>query len=446
MYWLNEINEFPKFDILEINSDIGKKDAAKVNNKYSKALKNAQSNSVDIAIIELRKLAVLYPESGQISMLLGCCRMLDHKPEEALTSFRKAQDSSMPLDLEPKLEKYIEEAKKEVTRLSSQEHREKHKKTPIPSSAAIIEATPNRWKKKKIASRKEKKEIMKRLDSGQPRDTFVKEGFGINWVKMIVVLIIALAVIGIVAILVTSIPSILNNFRKTGEDSGEKLEWLLERLEQEQTTNTAVRNILIDFESVFYPGSETYSSETEHTSPEYTSTPRPSPTPIPSPTPEPSVNDLVEKAAINIFEAEAVGRDDPAEVYRLIENARNKLRGIDGQARATSMDLNKEEVLIKAEQLMRTVVNAACFPLYREGTDKMEEGRYLEAIDILYRAYEIYPGYLDGINTYNLGKSYAGAGMAEEANEMFQFVIDNYPGTDLAGWAQARKIPIESDE
>jgi len=442
MDWLNEIKSFPKFDIGNINPDIDIKDALKINLKYKKALENASNDSVDIAIIELRKLSVLYPEAGQISLLLACCQLWDEKVQDALKNLKRARAASLPLDLESKIGNYEQIAKAEAEKMKSKDYKSSKPKSIIPSSPAIIEATPNRWKRAKVASEREKKEIMRKLNSNQTNPTFVKEDRRFDPFKIVYIFAIIVLIVSVIAIVVFTVPKAIQSIRDSQKDSTEKLEWLLERLSREQELNPEVKRILEDFDNEFFPVNEpTITESSTESSLEPAPTPTPEPTPIPTPTPEPTASDKVREAYLMITEAQDIGRDDAKKVYELIFGAELLMEGLDENTKATGLEINKEDVSVEIDKLMRAVVNTACYSFYRDGVQHLDARRYTQAIEYFYKAYEIYPGYLDGINAYNLGKSYAGAGMAAEANEMFNFVIDNYTGTDLAGWSRARIIP-----
>lgn len=436
MDWLDEIKNFPKFDIRNIYPDIENKEASKINSKYNKALDNALNDSVDIAIIELRKLSVLYPQAGQISILLACCQIWDEKSPDALKTLKKARASTVPLDLDAKIENYEKIAALQIGKMKSGDFVSSKQKSIIPSSPAIIEATPNRWKKAKLASDREKKEIMKKLNSNQATATYVKEDRKFDPVKFIYVFAIIILIVSVISIVVFTIPKAVQSIRASQQDSAIKLEWLLERMTQEMEDSPEVKKILREFDGRFFPTPEVSATQ----QPAY-ETPSPTLSPEPTPTPEPTASDKVRRAALMISEAKDIGRDDAKKVYELIYQAEFLMEGIDDNTKATGLDINKEDVNVDINQLMRTVVNAACYPFYRDGVKSLEAGRYEDAIEHFLKAFEIYPGYLDGINTYNLGKAYAGAKMTKEANEAFMFVIENYPGTDLAGWSQRRIVP-----
>jgi len=439
MDWINEIKHFPKFDIRNVNPDIDSKDALKINLKYKKALDNALNDSVDIAIIELRKLSVLYPEAGQISLLLACCQVWDEKAEEALRSFKKVRAASTPLDLESKINEYEQIAKYEAEKMKSKDFISNKPKSLIPSSPAIIEATPNRWKKAKIASDREKREIMRNLNSNQSNPTFIKEDRKFDYFKIIYIFAIIVLIVSVIAIVVFTVPKAIKSIRAYQQDSAEKLEWILTRLSEEQEENPGVKKILEDFDKEFFPLPEpTITKEPTEIAPTSIITPEPTSTPEPTLTTAPTLNDKVKMASILISEANDIGRNDAKKVYELIYEAEKLLEGIDGNIKATGLEISKDDVDTGIENLMSTVVNAACYPFFRDGIYDFRADRYTQAIENFKNAYEIYPGYRDGLNAYNLGRSYELTGMVNEANEMFKFVVENYPGTDVASWAEYR--------
>jgi tetratricopeptide (TPR) repeat protein len=436
MDWLQEINGFPGFDLNVVSTHIYEDERQKANAKYNKALKNARNDSVDIAIIELRKLSVLYPEAGQITSLLGCCQMLDQKPEDAIKSFKRAQASILPLDLEIKIEDYLQEAKKTLEQKMTSVSFGQAGKYPIRPVSPIVEAKSSRWKKTRVASKREQREVMKQLSGAQKDETMIRQPRFINWMKVWIALGIVLVITGLIVAISIYIPRLIRSVRNTEMNASEKLEWLLNRLTSESEQESAVRRILDEYDLHFYPDASI--SDPNASKDPYSTEPTKT---LPTPSPVPTVNDIVLLAALDIGQAEAIGSDNPKRVYELIVSAREYLEGIDENAVAKGMDITAEEISIKTVQLERSVVNTACYHFYSQGRAAFNEQKYRDAISYHEQAFEINPYYLDGGNVYNLGKAYAEAGEQEKANEAFEFAIEHYPGTELAGWAAARIKP-----
>lgn len=435
MDWLGEIGKLPPLDLNESGLDISAKEAGQAIAKYDKALKNAQNDSLDIAIIELRKLVVLYPEMGQAAILLGCCQMQEDKPGEALKNFRKASLADIPMELSTSLNTYIEEAQNaRDLQLTNPEIKNNKTRYPIESIPEIIVASNGKWKKMKIASSREKREVMNSQSSPRVKETFVNEHMDINWVKVGIMTIVLLLVLGIGSLLYIYIPKAVAGIRAGGKTDS-KLEWLLTQLNEKSSKNADIEKILEEYDGTFYPTPETSQEASSHSNSAITAAP------TISPSTAPTDSDKIVLAAHAIEQAQQIGKSDPKQVMTLITQATTALQGVDEKATAPELDINAGEIMTEISQLMKNVVNAACFPYYRDGKAKMQTRDYSEAITLFQKAYDINPDYIDGGNAYNLGKAYAAAGHVADANKYFQYVIDTFPGSDFAGWASGRIKP-----
>lgn len=437
MDWQSEINAFPPFEIKESGLDVPAKEASQAVSKYEKALKNAQNDSLDIAIIELRKLVVLYPEMGQAAMLLGCCQMQENHVEDALKNFNKAGRSVLPINFVNKLDKYIKDAEATLILLQTKpEYKANRSKYPINSTPEIISTTPGKWKKVKIASEKEKREVMQSNSAPQVKETFVSEKMEINWVKTGFITLVILAIIGVGSLIYVFVPKAVDNLLNKENRSDEKLEWLLTKLTKAQTSDNEIEKILKEYDNQFYPTINSSSTISKDTVSNVTPTIAP-----PTPTTAPTDSDRIVLAARAISEAEKIGKTDPKKVMTLINEATKALLNVNENATAPSLTVNAGEIQAKALLLMKNVVNAACYPLYKDAKVKTDAKQYEQAIVLYLKVYDINPDYLDGGSAYNLGKAYSLSGQVENANKYFQYVVTKFPGTDVAKWAGARIKP-----
>lgn len=436
MDWLSEINDFPPFEMKGSGLDISAKEANQAVSKYEKALKNAQNDSLDIAIIELRKLVVVYPEMGQAALLLGCCQMQENQPNEALKNFRKAGLANLQVGYATKLEAYIKSAQNEIElQLTNPESKINKPRYPIESSPDIINAASSNRKKIKVASEREKREIMQSSSAPQVKETFVNERMQINWVKVGIVAICAIFFLGLGTVLYIYIPKAIQSIKSSDVKTETKLDWLLAQLNEKGSKNSDIEQILKDYDGTFYPTT----APTQQSSSQISNSS--STTPENTPTLEPTKNDMITMAATAITQAEQLGQTDPKQVMNLITQATTALQGIDDNATAPGLTINAGEIMAKASLLMKNVVNAECYPYYRDAKVKMDQKYFQEAIDLFLKVYDINPKYYDGGNAYNLGKAYAEAGQIANANKYFQYVVDNFPDTDVSGWASARIKP-----
>ena len=444
MDWILEISEFPKLKLAAVSGFDSERDGAKAVQKYDKAVMNAINDSVDIAIIELRKLAVLYPETGQINVLLGCCQMLEGRFDEAKRNFERALLKYLPETMHDKVLGYIEEVTKEKEESEQVQNNQKRQQqtkinAPVPE---IINASTGRWKKRKMAGEKEKREIIQRLNSPQVAETFISDKIEINWPKIAIAAIILILAAGIITVTAVFIPKLINAARQNSGATADKLEWLLNELDIHKQDNKTIEDILNGFDEKFYPGTSEYSDP--DVSKDVSSEPDPI-TPTPSVSPEPTAGDRIVRSYEKIKEAEETGRSDPAKVMVLIKEVRSELDGIDDNVTADDLQVNVGDILQIAYDLERSVVSAACYPFYRDGKASIENKDPASAVEFFKKAYDINPDYLEGGNTYNLAKAYAAIGQQATANIYFQYVVDTFPGTDYAGWSAARIKPVVSE-
>lgn len=439
MDWLLEISEFPGFDLSVDSHYASDKDVFKAVSKYEKALKNALNDSLDIAIIELRKLAVLYPEAGQVNALLGCCQILEGRYGEALRSLEKARLKDLPSPLNFKIDRYIKEATKLITDIPDSGVKRSPAAKQQHPAPEIITAKASRWKSRKLAGKKEKSELIQKLNTPHIAETFINEGIDVNWVKVAMAASVVVIIGGIVALGIYYFPKIADSLSNEGR-AADKLEWLLTELDGLKTSNSRIDQLLKDYEEKFYPpASNSGLSEGPGTA---------TPTTVaasPSPSPEPTVGDIIIEANNKVSEAESTGRTDPKKVMQLILAVRESLEGIDEKTTTEGLTVNVGDILKKAFDLEKSVVNAACYTYYRDGKSKMGAKKYAEAAQAFQSAYEINANYLDGGNAYNLGKAYSAMGETKLANTYFQYVVDTFPGTDYASWASYRIVQTISE-
>ncbi len=441
MDWILEISEFPQLELPVDSNFASERDITKALQKYNKAVMNAINDSVDIAVIELRKLAVLYPSTGQINALLGCCQMMESRFDEAKRNFERALIKDLPAGMHDKVVEYIQEAGIEKEKAAEEQlkavRQSQQAVRPVPE---IIAASAGNWKNRKMASEKEKREVIQKLNSSNVAETFINDRIEINWPKIFIVTFILMITIGIISIGVIFIPKLINAARENSNETNEKLEWLLTELEKGKASDPLIEEILKRFDDEFYPAVSVISSSDVSASESSTEI-----EPSPSPSPEPTLSDLIVDSYDKAKEAEKIGRSDPAQVMKLINEVRDALEGIDDNVTAEDLQVNVGDILQIVYQLEKSVVNAACYPYYRDGKASAEAKDFAAAAGSFKKAYDINPDYLDGGNTYNLAKAYAAMGQQETANTYFQYVVDTFPGTDYAGWSAARIKPVVSE-
>jgi tetratricopeptide (TPR) repeat protein len=99
----------------------------------------------------------------------------------------------------------------------------------------------------------------------------------------------------------------------------------------------------------------------------------------------------------------------------------------------------KDASLSMYETLNNNVSSNAIKTMYDTGKAALDKDDYATAIDNLLKVVGIDEMYQSGSALYNLGKAYQKNGDQESANQYFDKVIEKFPNTDLAGYAQANR-------
>lgn len=119
-------------------------------------------------------------------------------------------------------------------------------------------------------------------------------------------------------------------------------------------------------------------------------------------------------------------------------NENDTLTAYDALAGIDSSTL-KDASLSMYETLNNNVSSNAIKTMYDTGKAALDSSDYATAIDNLLKVVGIDEMYQNGSALYNLGKAYQKNGDQESANQYFDKVIEKFPNTDLAGYAQANK-------
>lgn len=99
----------------------------------------------------------------------------------------------------------------------------------------------------------------------------------------------------------------------------------------------------------------------------------------------------------------------------------------------------KDTSLSMYETLNSNVSSNAIKTMYDTGKVALDKGDYATAIDNLLKVVGIDELYQNGSALYNLGKAYQKNGDQESANQYFDKVIEKFPNTEIANYAQVNK-------
>jgi tetratricopeptide (TPR) repeat protein len=160
-----------------------------------------------------------------------------------------------------------------------------------------------------------------------------------------------------------------------------------------------------------------------------------------------TIMDLEEQ--IENLKAEAESAESASEVVRLEVDAYEKLLNAyvayaGGDVITAGDDLAEVEVSYLSENAtaiyseIETVVNEQYLStLFEEGYQAYSGGDYETAITDLVAVVEVEENYRDGYAAYYLAQSYRRNGDLESAAPYYQYVVDNYPGTERARTASS---------
>lgn len=153
----------------------------------------------------------------------------------------------------------------------------------------------------------------------------------------------------------------------------------------------------------------------------------------------------LEKAEADLEEAqkklsEYEGENGKVQIYETLLNAYAKYNNGDTVTAFEELEGIDEGTLADGalelyNSMKSTVESTAIDTLYQQGYAAYKSEDYETAIECMKRVVEINESYSNSL--YVLGKSYKFTGDQETANQYFSRVIELFPGTEMAGYAQA---------
>lgn len=456
MDWSDQIDRFMPLSVEDVPVFAPPVEMKQAVSTYNRALANLHGDSLDIALIALRKLASAYPLFPQPAFLLGCLMAQQGRKEEAARFIHQALSAELPEDLE-------EAAKECLAYVSVRQPETTDKIQNVPSvsqepdlpihAASILEKT-KRKSKVKLAGKRERQEVMRRAEFPEEQETYVhvkKEP--VEWLRLALPVMACLL---LVALLIWAGIHFIPSFKSpsAAENKAEiKLAWLLTQLEQMADKNEDVAALIAEYQSEF----DLTPTPVPHLSGDYTdstgmtqmtaaptttiqSSPTPSPSPIapsPTPTPDPAAVALIE--AQSAFDrAKAALPDNLAEAGMALLQAREWLAGIPEETTAEAILGNAAELSEKVEALIDDIAPSAARKLREMAEPLFKQEAYEEALVYYKAAYDLYPRSYNGGVAYYVGRCYQLLDQPEEAKPYFEFVVKNFKGRDIAASAAYR--------
>lgn len=443
---------------------------------YNRAIRNLNQDSVDIALIALRKLSSNYPEFLEAGLLYGCCLAQDGQLEQAREQLVQiASHPELPEDLAAAAEASIAAVDQDLAQmaeLSAANAKTPNGKTPqarpvpqvtlsdlpVRPADALLEKT-GRKSRVRMASEKERRDIMRRSDMPQDEATHVVfEKSPMDYLRMALPVVAGLiALILLVYFFVSVLPGLRQS--RTNVSAEDRLAYLLAEIEKKAVGDEDWQRLLTDYQTRF-DSQPTGAPTTQPTTtagttgqttaatpavPTETATPTPSPTVTPTLAPSPTTIPTQSPAVLSLRTARdlvsqglAARETDLIAATESLTQAIQLLETIPAQTTTDDSEQTAGALLAQAK--------AEYEPIYRRGAEQLrnlaaplfDRGDYEESLALYLRAYTIYPESYGGGVAYYCGRCYQMLDMPEKARPYFEFVVANFAGRDIAESAAYR--------
>ena len=432
---------------------------------YNRALVNLRSDSADVAQIALRKLVINYPLFGPASLLFGICLLEQHRLAAAAEVIERARLAGLSAQ-ETRLADALLEAIKALSPDKPTAAAETNKIAAAAKlagkpalrpdlqaglSAPILERT-GKPVKTRMASSKEVRKIMRRGDLGEQPTSAMPEQDGplaslarLDWPRLTLMVVAGLALIGVVAAAIFALrflPSLKPADRSPTDQ--ERLSYLLGRLEELAPSDTRIATLLQDYQLFAQPDLGT-SQSVALTEPALETTASETSAPTDADPTEPMVTTEVLSQTdllTQIYhEYEAALILASSDVVTAAENLHNLEKAAANMAADTSspaVPVTVKELQANISQSLDMYRTDASDRLRIQGREAYERKDHQVSLDLYLRAYALKPLAYGGGVAYYCGRNYQALGEFEKARPFYQFVIDNFAGSEVAAYAATR--------
>ncbi len=426
---------------------------------YNRAIRNLNQDSADIALIALRKLSSDYPDFLEAGLLYGCClAQLGQMKEARAQLIRTASHPQLPEDLSQAAEAAIravdqELAEQEALTVASPKAglpRQAGSQVtlsdlPVRPSDALLERT-GRKSRVRMASEKERREILMRSDMPREEETHVVfEKSPADYLRLILPVAAGLMVIAVlVFVLVRAWPDLR---REKPASADEKLAYLLGEIEKKAPADEAWQRLLTDYRTRFQIEPTTAASSTAGTSAQTsqpttmatttatttmaTTTALPTPSLTPTPTQAPELAILREADSLVSTGMDALDEDLVLAAESLMQ-AIDLLEGIPADTTSADIDRTAGELLDRARAQYEPIYKRAAEQLRLIAAPLFGQAEYEQSLSYYLRAYALYPKSYGGGVAYYCGRCYQLLDKPDEARTYFEFVVENFDGRDIA--------------
>lgn len=455
MDWQALIEQFTTLSREDVMLFAPPRDMEQALNIYNRAIFNISSDSMDIALIALRKLAATYPMFPQASLLLSFCQAKAGQYDEALENLDHALLAGLPPDLHQLAQD--SQASMIQERKQQQQNNAAASASASPfaaikprrkSNSGVLEKTDRR-SKVRMASEKERQSVIRRGEFPTEVETNVKTGR--DPVEILRIALPIAAGLLLAAFLVfAGIRWLPGLFDKNGQDNTAeaRLAWLINRLDGLAGKNSEIGQLLEDYRAEFEPQpSDTTSPTTAATTAatggttgetaETTLPTTTAPTTSATTTADPSIASLQE-ASLLYDQAAAIRPTDVLAAADYLLTARTILADIPESTVAPDVTVDAGTLRASVEDLISSIAGKAAEKFRLLGKADFDQENYESALEYFLKAYQLNPRTYGGGVAYYCGRCYQLLGDYASAKPYYDFVVKSFAGRDIADYAANR--------
>lgn len=459
---------------------------------YNKAVDLIGLDSFDIALIALKRLAASYPMFAQAAMLLGCCQMLLGQYAEAAEHFDHASLLDMLHDDHERAEQYLGEARKQLElqeqlliqeQKSSRSDKIKNRSragiigkrkqddleqliperemqnstiSSIPGTGAPILQPTGRKQRVRMASEKEKQDVIRRAEFPEEEETHIVYDKNVfDYLRKIVPVALIVLAAGALVWGGIALAGFISS-RNSGPDTQARLEWLETKLGDMADDNDEVLALLQDYNSYINPpdtgSTSADAGQTEPTTVVSTTTTQPTTEPTTTAPTETTISQeeldkqKLEQAFDKYSEAFEMQNNDQVEAAKMLQELQITMAEIpDETTFMTDAPDAEDEATISSAQLksdvdslFSTVAVRAADSLRLSGRALFDQSDFETALEDYLLAFSLDPDNYRGNVAYYCGRCYQELEQFDEAKPYFEYVVENFPNSELAGYAASR--------
>lgn len=432
---------------------------------YNRALINLRSDSSDVAQIALRKLVINYPLFGPASLLFAIGLIEQRRyaaAKEVIDRARLAGLSALEGKLADELALQIPEEVLSPAPASAPpgKYQNAGKSTARSEQTnAQLDTSPilmktGRPAKARMASRREVKNVLRRGDSA-PQETRILtasrrrmfENIAVDWLLIGKIagaaVLITVLIFGAIFLIRQWPVSTQSSLRPPNDQ--ERLSFLLGRLDELAIKDAQIAVLLEEYQQFVQPDFAT----TEHPSESLASETPPAETTLADDPAEPAEtteavnpNDLLTQIYHEYEAAMIVASSDVVSAAESLLNLQTAADSLKNDLTSPAVPLSVDELKAKINDSLDMYRTDAAEALRILGRDAYDLKNHQLSLDYYLRAYALKPLAYGGGVAYYCGRNYQALGDNEKARPFYQFVIDHYPGSEVADYATVRLLEI----